>query len=193
MFENLRKYQIYLVSGSPRRRELLQKLGIPFHVRTMEGIDESYPSTLQGEEIPAHLSRKKAEAYRSTMGADDLLIAADTIVYAAGKVLGKPADATEAREMLRLLSGRTHQVITGVTILTAKRTETFAVTSEVCFSHLSDEEIGYYVDRFLPLDKAGAYGIQEWIGLIAVEELRGSFFNVMGLPVQRLYRVLQSF
>lgn len=193
MFENLRKYKIILASNSPRRKELLQRLGLNFKVRTLLGIDESYPSTLRGEDIARYISRKKAEAYRVSMAADELLITADTIVCVDGLVLGKPHDAAEAAAMLRSLSGRIHQVITGVTVVTAGRTENFAVTSHVRFSPLSQEEIDYYVANYLPFDKAGAYGIQEWIGLVAVEELRGSFFNVMGLPVQKLYKVLTEF
>lgn len=193
MFENLRKYKIILASNSPRRKELLQRLGLNFKVRTLLGIDESYPSTLRGEDIARYISRKKAEAYRVSMAADELLITADTIVCVDGLVLGKPHDAAEAAAMLRSLSGRIHQVITGVTVVAAGRTENFAVTSHVRFSPLSQEEIDYYVANYLPFDKAGAYGIQEWIGLVAVEELRGSFFNVMGLPVQKLYKVLTEF
>ncbi|HRF85948.1 MAG TPA: Maf-like protein [Alloprevotella sp.] len=193
MFENLRKYEIILASNSPRRKELLQRLGLNFKVRTLLGIDESYPDTLRGEDIARYISRKKAEAYRVSMAADELLITADTIVCVDGIVLGKPHDAAEAAAMLRSLSGRIHQVITGVTVVTADRTENFAVTSHVRFSSLSQKEIDYYVANYLPFDKAGAYGIQEWIGLVAVEELRGSFFNVMGLPVQKLYKVLADF
>lgn len=193
MFENLRKYKIILASNSPRRKELLQRLGLNFKVRTLLGIDESYPDTLRGEDIARYISRKKAEAYRVSMAADELLITADTIVCVDGSVLGKPHDTAEAAAMLRSLSGRIHQVITGVTVVTADRTENFAVTSHVRFCQLGREEIDYYVANYLPFDKAGAYGIQEWIGLVAVEELRGSFFNVMGLPVQKLYKVLTDF
>ena len=193
MLDNLNKYKIVLASNSPRRKELLQRLGVPFKVRTLLGIDESYPDTLRGEDIVRYISRNKANAYRSSMGPDELLITADTIVCLGGKVMGKPKDAEGAKEMLRALSGQTHQVITGVTIITANDMENFAVTSQVKFSDLSDDEINYYVDRYLPLDKAGAYGIQEWIGLVAVEELRGSYFNVVGLPIQRLYQALKRF
>ncbi|MCI7314665.1 MAG: Maf-like protein [Bacteroidales bacterium] len=193
MLDNLKKYNVVLASNSPRRKELLQRLGIPFKVRTLFGIDESYPDTLRGEDIVRYISRNKANAYRSSMGPDELLITADTIVYLQGEVMGKPHDADDARRMLRALAGQVHQVITGVTILTANDMENFAVTSQVKFSDLSDDEINYYVDRYLPLDKAGAYGIQEWIGLVAVEELRGSYFNVVGLPIQRLYQALKRF
>ena len=193
MLDNLNKYNVVLASNSPRRKELLQRLGIPFKVRTLFGIDESYPDTLRGEDIVRYISRNKANAYRSSMGPDELLITADTIVYLQGEVMGKPHDADDARRMLRALAGQVHQVITGVTIITANDMENFAVTSQVKFSDLSDDEINYYVDRYLPLDKAGAYGIQEWIGLVAVEELRGSYFNVVGLPIQRLYQALKRF
>ncbi len=193
MLDNLKKYKIVLVSASPRRRELLQNLGLRFKVRTLLGVDESYPDTLRGEDIPRYISRKKAEAYRLSMAPDELLIAADTVVCLDGTTLGKPREADNAKRMLRALSGRFHQVITGVTIMTAGRTENFAVTSQVKFAQLTDEEIDYYVDNYLPFDKAGAYGIQEWIGMVAVEELRGSYFNVMGLPVQRLYTTLKTF
>ena len=193
MLDNLKEYNVVLASNSPRRKELLQRLGIPFKVRTLFGIDESYPDTLRGEDIVRYISRNKANAYRSSMGPDELLITADTIVYLQGVVMGKPHDADDARRMLRALAGQVHQVITGVTIITANDMENFAVTSQVKFSDLSDDEINYYVDRYLPLDKAGAYGIQEWIGLVAVEELRGSYFNVVGLPIQRLYQALKRF
>ena len=193
MFDNLKKYKIVLVSASPRRKELLQNLGLTFKVRTLFGIDEQYPDTLRGEDIPRFISRKKAEAYRSSMADDELLIAADTVVCLDGRTLGKPHDAQEAKDMLHKLSGRFHQVITGVTVMTKDRMENFAVTSQVKFADLTDEEVDYYVDNYLPFDKAGAYGIQEWIGMVAVEELRGSYFNVMGLPVQRLYIVLKKF
>ena len=193
MFDNLKKYKIVLVSASPRRKELLQNLGLTFKVRTLFGIDEQYPDTLRGEDIPRFISRKKAEAYRSSMADDELLIAADTVVCLDGRTLGKPHDAQEAKAILHKLSGRFHQVITGVTVMTKDQMENFAVTSQVKFADLTDEEIDYYVDNYLPFDKAGAYGIQEWIGMVAVEELRGSYFNVMGLPVQRLYNVLKKF
>ena len=194
MFENLSKYQIILASNSPRRKELLQRLGLDFKVRTLLGVDESYPKNLKGEEIAKHISLQKAAAYRPTMADNELLITADTIVCTSdGTVLGKPFAFEKAAEMLHKLSGKTHQVITGVTIVTQDRTENFAVTSKVKFAELTDKEINYYIENYLPYDKAGAYGIQEWIGLVAVEELHGSFFNVMGLPVQRLYTMLKTF
>lgn len=193
MLDNLKKYNIVLASNSPRRKELLQRLGVPFKVRTLFGIDESFPEALRGEDIVRYISRNKAQAYRSSMAPNELLITADTIVYLDGKVMSKPKTAAEAKSMLHLLSGKMHQVITGVTILTAEQTDNFAVTSHVTFAELSNEEIDFYVDNYLPFDKAGAYGIQEWIGLVSVEEIRGSYFNVVGLPVQRLYQRLKKF
>lgn len=193
MLENLNKYEIVLASNSPRRKELLQRMGVNFKVRTLFGIDESYPDSLRGEDIVCYISRNKAKAYQSSMAPNELLITADTIVYVDGEVMGKPKNAEQAKEMLHKLSGKTHQVITGVTIVTAKRTESFGVTSQVKFTNITDEEINFYVDNYLPFDKAGAYGIQEWIGIVAVEEIKGSYFNVVGLPVQRLYQKLKTF
>lgn len=193
MLENLNKYEIVLASNSPRRKELLQRMGVNFKVRTLFGIDESYPDSLRGEDIVCYISRNKAKAYQSSMAPNELLITADTIVYVDGEVMGKPKNAEQAKEMLHKLSGKTHQVITGVTIVTAKRTENFGVTSQVKFTNITDEEINFYVDNYLPFDKAGAYGIQEWIGIVAVEEIKGSYFNVIGLPVQRLYQKLKTF
>ena len=186
-------YNVILASNSPRRKELLGGLGIDFEVRTLQDIDESYPDTLRGEEIPIFISGKKAEAYQRTMGADELIITADTIVYDNGAVLGKPKDREEAIRMLRQLSGHAHEVITGVSIVTKQKTVQFASTSKVFFASLTDEEIAYYVDHYKPFDKAGAYGIQEWIGYVAVTRIEGSYFNVMGLPIQRLYTELKQF
>lgn len=192
MLENLKKYHIILASNSPRRRELLAGLDIEYEVKVLPGIDESYPDTLAAEDIPQYISREKAAAYEAALQPDDLVITADTIVWTEGRVLGKPKDEEEAKAMLRQLAGRTHQVITGVTLLTKVMKRTFAVTSEVTFDALTEEEISYYVERYRPLDKAGAYGIQEWIGYVGVSALHGSYFNVMGLPVQRLYKELKT-
>lgn len=193
MFDNLRKYNIILASNSPRRRELLSQLGLNFTVKTLCGIDESYPAELHGADVALHIVGKKAAAYRNTMKANDLIITADTIVCVDNAVLGKPANADEAREMLRQLSGKTHEVVTAVGIATADKTRQFAVTTKVRFSQLSDEVINHYVFHYKPYDKAGAYGIQEWIGYVGVESVEGSFFNVIGLPVQRLFTELQQF
>ena len=182
--------KIILASNSPRRQELLAGLGLDYEVRTLRGLDESYPEGLSMEEIPQYISRKKAAAY--TLGADELLITADTIVYLDGEVLGKPADEAEAKRMLEKLSGKTHQVVTGVTLTCGSNQHSFASVSQVTFAKLSDAEIDYYVTHYHPLDKAGAYGIQEWIGYIGVSSLQGSYFNVMGLPVQRLYSEMKK-
>ena len=192
MLENLNKYRIVLASNSPRRKELLSGLGIKYEVKTLPDIDESYPEGLDGMEIPAFIARSKADAYRSVMQADELIITADTIVWLDGKVMGKPRDAEEAREMLRALSGQTHQVITGVCLTTPVYQKAFATMTDVTFATLSEEEIAYYVDCYSPMDKAGSYGIQEWIGFIGVESISGSYFNVMGLPIQRLYTELKK-
>lgn len=181
--------RLVLASNSPRRRELLSGLGLEYEVRLMSGIDESYPPTLTGEEIPQFIARKKASAY--TLASDELLITADTIVYLNGEVMGKPATEEEACQMLRNLSGRTHQVITGVVLTTTTEQRCFASVSHVTFASLTDEDIHHYVTHYRPMDKAGAYGIQEWIGYVGVERLEGSYFNVMGLPVQRLYKELK--
>ena len=189
--KNLKKYHIILASNSPRRRELLSGLGIDYEVKILPGIDESYPENLTGEEIPMYIAREKADAYRPSIKPDELIITADTIVCLEGQVLGKPKDEADACRMLRLLSGRTHQVITGVCITTAEMQRTFAATTDVTFDTLSEEGITHYVNNYRPMDKAGAYGVQEWIGFIGVTRLEGSYFNVMGLPIQRLYKELK--
>ena len=186
-------YKIILASNSPRRRELLGGLGLDFTVKVISGIDESWPHSLKGEDIPLYISREKAAPYKPLIGPDELVITADTIVYVDGEVLGKPRDKADARRMLRLISGRWHEVITGVTLMTAARERSFAVTTKVRFCNLTDDEINRYVESGLPMDKAGAYGIQEWIGYVGVEAIEGSYFNVVGLPIQRLYRELINF
>ncbi len=192
MLENLKKYRVVLASNSPRRRELLTRLQVDYQVKVLPDIEESYPDGLKGEEIPVFIAREKADAYKPTMADDELIITADTIVYIDGEVLGKPKDEADAERMLRTLSGRTHQVITGVCLTTASFQRTFAAVTDVTFASLSDEEIRFYVSRFRPFDKAGAYGVQEWIGYVGVTGLKGSYFNVMGLPVQRLYQELKT-
>ena len=182
--------KIILASNSPRRKELLSGLGLEYEVRTMAGIDESYPEGLSMEEIPQYISRKKAAAY--SLKPDELLVTADTIVWLDGEVLGKPVDEEEAKQMLRKLSGKTHQVVTGVTFTWDAHQHSFASVSEVTFALLTEDEIDHYVTHYRPLDKAGAYGIQEWIGYIGVTSIEGSYFNVMGLPVQRLYTELKK-
>lgn len=192
MLQELNKYHIILASNSPRRKELLSGLGISFEVRVLPDIDETYPIGLQSEEIPLYIAKAKANAYRTMMNKNDLLITADTIVWVKGEVLGKPCDEAHARIMLRKLSGTSHEVITGVCLRTHQTNKEFAVTTTVNFKPLNDEEIDYYVSHYHPLDKAGAYGIQEWIGYIGVTSLQGSYYNVMGLPIQRLYQELQN-
>ena len=185
-------YKIILASNSPRRKELLAGIDIPFEVRVINGIDESYPDTLPTKDIAEYISKKKSAAYRQAMASDELVITADTIVVLGSQVMGKPKDADEACSMLRQLSGQTHQVITGVTLTTTERQISFSVETDVTFKVLSDEEIEYYVSHYRPFDKAGAYGIQEWIGHIGVTGMSGSYFNVMGLPVQRIYEALKT-
>lgn len=190
--DNLKKYHIILASNSPRRRELLSGLGVDYEVKVLPDIDESYPETLAGEDIPVYIAREKADAYCAFIRENDLVITADTIVFLDGQVLGKPKDEADACRMLRLLSGKTHQVITGVCITAAGMQRAFSTVTEVTFDALSEDEIGYYVDKYRPFDKAGAYGVQEWIGFVGVTRLEGSYFNVMGLPVQRLYQELKK-
>jgi len=190
ILSNLNNYHIILGSQSPRRRELLSGLNIPFEVRNID-VDETFPISMVGVDIPMYLAEKKANAYQEKMKDNTLLITADTIVWHEGVVLGKPANKEEALKMLKLLSGKSHQVITGVCISTIKRRKTFHVISDVRFATLTPKEIDYYLENFQPYDKAGAYGIQEWIGFIGVEFISGSFYNVMGLPVQRLYNELK--
>ena len=193
MFENLEKYHIILASNSPRRRELLGGLGISFEVKVLPDIEENYPEGLSVAQIAEYIAKEKADAYRKMMAPNDLIITADTIVVADDEVMGKPVDAVDAQRMLRKLSGKAHQVITGVCLMTTERQCVFSVTTDVTFKQLTDEEIDYYVKTYRPFDKAGAYGIQEWIGYVGVTGLNGSYFNVMGLPVQRIYQELAAF
>ncbi len=191
MLNNL-PYNIILGSQSPRRQELLHGLDVNFTVNVIAGLEENYPATLQGEEIPMFLAQQKAEAYLNSLTPKDMLITADTIVWLDGIVYGKPKDEADAKKMLRALSGKTHDVITGVCVTTTERQETFAAVSKVTFASFSDDEINYYIEKYRPMDKAGSYGVQEWIGYIGVEHIDGSFYNVMGLPVQRLYTLLKN-
>lgn len=184
------KYKVILSSNSPRRKELFAGLGIDFDVRVVSGIDESYPSDIPLKDVPQYIAKEKAAAY--DIATDELVVTADTVVIVDNEILGKPVDEDEARKMLRKLSGRSHEVITGVCLTTCELQRSFVVTSEVTFKKLSEEEIEYYVKNYHPLDKAGAYGIQEWIGYIGVTSLYGSYFNVMGMPVQRIYEELRN-
>ena len=191
MLENLNKYKVILASNSPRRKELLSNLGIRYEVKTLPDIDESFPEGLSEVETAAYIARAKADAYRGVMLADELIITADTIVWLDGVVMGKPKDEEEACDMLRRLSGQTHQVVTGVCLTTIDRQQSFATVTDVTFDRLTEEEITHYVSRYQPMDKAGAYGIQEWIGYVGVRSIKGSYFNVVGLPIQRLYQELK--
>lgn len=179
-----------LGSNSPRRKELLRGLDIKFQIISND-VDESYPSDLDGVDIPVYLAQKKAESY--DLSQNDLVITADTIVWYNNTVYGKPANRDEAKQMLQTLSGNMHQVITGVCVKTLEKSKVFHVVSDVYFSNFSDEEIEYYLDHYQPYDKAGSYGVQEWIGYIGVEKIVGSYFNVMGLPIQKLYTELKEF
>uniref|UniRef100_UPI004027DD4A Maf-like protein n=1 Tax=Prevotella sp. TaxID=59823 RepID=UPI004027DD4A len=185
-----KKLKIILASASPRRKELLAGLDLDFEVKVIKGVSESYPESLRAEEVPQYISREKAAAYQ--VADDELLLTADTVVVVDNTILGKPHDADDARRMLRLVSGRTHQVVTGVTLTTTKAQKTFGVTTDVTFRQLTDDEINYYISHYRPFDKAGAYGIQEWIGYIGVTSIYGSYYNVMGLPVQRIYQEIMK-
>lgn len=193
MLDNLKKYNIVLASNSPRRRELLAGLGIDFIVKVIADIDESYPDSINASEVAQYIAEKKAKAYQAMLHDDSLVITADTVVIVDNHILGKPKDESEATAMLSAISGRSHHVVTGVCIMTKESRRCFSVTTEVTFATLSPKEIDYYVCKYRPFDKAGAYGIQEWIGYIGVTSLSGSYFNVMGLPVQRIYSELKKF
>ena len=191
MLNNLEKYDVVLGSNSPRRRELLNDMGVTFRVETVKGIDETYPASLPIEEIPVYLARVKAEGH--PLKDNELLITADTVVVLDETVLGKPEGEADAHRMLRVLSGRADRVISGVCVTTVGRSESFADTSIVHFADLTDDEIDYYIKHYRPLDKAGAYGIQEWIGNIGISGINGDFYNVMGLPTRKLYQLLKTF
>lgn len=186
-------YHIILASNSPRRKELLSMLDIDFDINVIDGISESYPAGLPVMDIAGYIAAEKADAYKNMLGGNNLVITADTVVIVDGEVLGKPKDMNDAKRMLRCLSGKTHHVVTGVCLTTEARQRRFSVVTDVVFKELTDDEINYYVEKYRPLDKAGAYGIQEWIGYIGVTSITGSFFNVMGLPVQRIYDELKRF
>lgn len=185
-------YEILLASRSPRRKLLLKELGIPFRVVESGHTDEQYPAHLKGGEIAKYLADHKSDAYLDPLSRHQILLTADTIVWHREKELGKPVTRQEAHEMIRQLSGDTHQVYTGVCLRSHQSRRSFFAVTDVTFSPLDDHEIGLYIDRYQPFDKAGAYGIQEWIGYIAVERIVGSYFNVMGLPVQRVYSELKA-
>ena len=190
LFDNIRKYRVILGSGSPRRKELLAMLDIDFEVRSAGDVDESYPADLPAEEVPLYLARKKSNAFLSGLRENELVITADTVVICDNNVLGKPADTEEAFRMLKMLSGRKHAVVTGITVATREIQISDTAITEVEFAPLSDETIREYIGRYRPMDKAGAYGIQEWIGAVAVKGIDGSFYNVMGLPLHLLTTLL---
>ena len=193
MLSNLKKYQVILASKSPRRQELLRGMGVEFSILTKE-TPEDFPSEMPLDEVPRHLSLQKSMAFEDNeLPSDYLLITSDTVVICEGEILGKPKDKTDAVRMLQLLSGKTHHVVTGVTVRSAQKTESFAVRSNVTFAPLDMDEIDYYIEHCKPFDKAGAYGIQEWIGYVGISGLEGSFYNVMGLPTRRLYQCLKGF
>ena len=193
LYKKLNNFNLILASASPRRRQLLSDCGLQFTLAEKFECDERYPATMPCGEVAEYLSQLKSNAYPVPLQPNDILLTADTVVIAEGNILGKPADREEALAMLRMLSGCKHTVVTGVTLRTTSRTHSFSVASDVIFREITDEEIAYYVDTYKPFDKAGAYGIQEWIGYVAIEGINGSFFNVMGLPVQRLYVELDAF
>ena len=193
MLSNLNKYNIILASKSPRRQELLRGMGVKFTISTKE-TPENFSAEMPLDKVPEFLSQQKSKAFvENELPENYLIITSDTVVIAENEILGKPKDRDDALRMLALLSGKTHRVVTGVTIRTAKKSKTFAVKSKVTFANLDAEEMAYYVDNYRPYDKAGAYGIQEWIGYIGISGLYGSFYNVMGLPTRRLYQVLKEF
>ena len=189
----LQPYNLLLASASPRRQMLLSDLDLNFSVPSLIDVDEVYPGTLHKSEVAEYLAQKKAQAYLPSLSSNDILITADTVVICDDTVMGKPSTLDEAKEMLALLSGREHDVITGVSLVNKKLTRVFSVDTKVFFRKLTSSEINYYVEKYRPLDKAGAYGIQEWIGYVGVSSIEGSYFNVMGLPVQRLYCELEKF
>ena len=187
------RHHIVLASSSPRRKELMERLGIPIEVRLIPDIDESFPDGMPPSEIPGYIAQRKADVYRLTVKENELIITADTVVVIDNQIIEKPTDREDAIRMLHLLSGRTHEVITSVVMTSLEKQVAFSDHSMVDFAELEKDEIAYYVDTFRPFDKAGAYGIQEWIGYIGVQGIRGSFYNVMGLPIQRLYQELKKF
>lgn len=193
MLDNLYKYKILLASKSPRRKELLGRLGLEFQVVSVDNIEEIYPENMKASDVAEYLSQLKADGYSDNLKDNEMIITADTVVICDDVVLGKPQNYDDALEMLMRLSGKVHSVSTGVTIMTKSKRTSFSVSTEVEFSEISSDEAKFYIDNYSPFDKAGAYGIQEWIGCVAVKGIRGSFYNVMGLPVHRLYQELKQF
>jgi MAF protein len=192
IIDKLNYYKIILASRSPRRQQLLRELGLKFEVVIKE-YEEIYPEGLSGEEIARYIAYEKAASFKDELSDNEIVIAADTIVWCNNKVLGKPLNYEDAKRILREISGNIHEVITGLSLRSLSKEVTFSESTKVTFEALSEEEICYYIDNYKPYDKAGAYGIQEWIGIIACSHIDGSYFNVVGLPVQKLYKELQSF
>lgn len=192
LMNRIERYHIILASQSPRRQQLLKQLGFDFTIQSVE-VDETCPPGLRMEEIPVYLAEHKAIPFNGTLKGNDLLITADTIVWHKNRVLGKPEDREQAVDMLSSLSNSKHQVVTGVCLTSEKKQKSFYAVSSVYFTSLTPEEIHWYIDRYQPYDKAGAYGIQEWIGFIGISRIEGSFYNVMGLPVQKLYHEIRHF
>jgi septum formation protein len=190
--DDLNKYRIILASQSPRRQQLFSELGLKFDIVIRE-FDETFPDGLDGVGIATWVARRKADSFKKEILENEIVITADTIVWCNNKMLGKPVDYKDAIRILNEISGNTHEVITGVSLLSYSKEFTFSVSTKVTFEPFSDEEMKYYIDRYKPYDKAGAYGIQEWIGIIACSRIEGSYFNVVGLPVQRLYKELKGF
>ena len=188
---SIKNYKLILASASPRRQQLMKDAGFTFEGR-LKNVEEKYPQELHWENVPEYLSKVKASAFREELKADEVLITADTVVCIHDRILGKPADRKEAISMLQELSGNRHLVVTGVSVTTRTEQLSFSSRTDVFFKHLSNEEIIFYVDTYKPFDKAGAYGIQEWIGYIGIERIEGSFYNVMGLPIQKLYETLRK-
>ena len=188
---SIKNYKLILASASPRRQQLMKDAGFTFEV-WLKNVEEKYPQELHWENVPEYLSKVKASAFREELKADEVLITADTVVCIHDRILGKPADRKEAISMLQKLSGNRHLVVTGVSVTTRTEQLSFSSRTDVFFKHLSNEEIIFYVDTYKPFDKAGAYGIQEWIGYIGIERIEGSFYNVMGLPIQKLYETLRK-
>ena len=193
ILDKINQYRIILGSQSPRRHALLSGLGINFEIITCADQDETYPEGLKKEEIPVYLAKQKSNLLMDQLSADTILITADTIVWINNEVLGKPLNHDEAIEILKKISGRMHEVHTGVCLKSLRKEVLFSVKSEVFFRNLYEDEIEYYISRYKPYDKAGAYGVQEWIGYIGIEKINGSYYNVMGLPTQRLFNELQKF
>jgi septum formation protein len=192
IIDKLNAFNIILASRSPRRQQLLRELGLKFDV-VIKDYEETFPEGLNGEEIARYVAFKKAASFENEISDNEIVIAADTIVWCNNKVLGKPVNQEDAFAILKEISGNTHEVITGVSLRSKSKELTFSDSTKVTFETFTDEEIYYYIDKFKPYDKAGAYGIQEWIGILACSHIDGSYFNVVGLPVQRLYKELQRF